>query len=76
LRARRPASRGGAAEELARLAAFDDDPGTPVCASPAYWLEFARGAPDVTLSGDGSARWAEDVSFHGTLDDGVFTIDR
>jgi hypothetical protein len=56
--------------------ALDDDPGTPVCASPAYWLEFARGAPDVTLSGDGSARWAEDVSFHGTLDEGVFTIDR
>jgi hypothetical protein len=54
----------------------DDDPGTPVCASPAYWLEFGAGLPDVTLSSRGTAHWAEDVSFHGTLDEGIFTVDR
>jgi hypothetical protein len=43
--------------------------------SPSLFLSAA--APEAWfLSGDGSARWAEDVSFHGTLDDGVFTIDR
>jgi hypothetical protein len=55
---------------------LDDDPGTPVCGSPAYWLEFGAGLPDVTLSGDGAAQWAEDVSFHGTLNEGIFTVDR
>jgi hypothetical protein len=53
----------------------DDDPGTPICESPAYWVEFGTGSPDVKLEGDGNAQWAEDVSFHGTLDEGVFTID-
>lgn len=53
----------------------DDDPGTPICKSPAYMVEFGTGLPDVELQGDGNGQWAEDVSFHGVLDEGVFTID-
>jgi hypothetical protein len=53
----------------------DDDPGTPICESPAYWIQFGTALPDVNLEGDGNAQWAEDVSFHGTLDEGVFTVD-
>jgi hypothetical protein len=53
----------------------DDDPGTPICKSPAYLVEFATGLPNVELEGDGNGQWAEDVSFHGTLNEGVFTID-
>jgi hypothetical protein len=57
----------------------DDDPGTQVCESPAYHLEFAKGLSpaieDLTLQGDGNGQWAEDVSFHGTLNEGVFTVD-
>jgi hypothetical protein len=53
----------------------DFDPGTPICESPAYWIRFGTALPDVNLEGDGNAQWAEDVSFHGTLDEGVFTVD-
>jgi hypothetical protein len=53
----------------------DFDPGTPICESPAYWIQFGTALPDVNLEGDGNAQWAEDVSFHGTLDEGVFTVD-
>jgi hypothetical protein len=53
----------------------DDDPGTPICESPAYWIQFGTALPDVNLEGDGNAQWAEDVSFHGTVDEGVFTVD-
>jgi hypothetical protein len=53
----------------------DQDPGTPICKSPAYWIAFGGGLPDVKLEGDGRGQWAEDVSFIGTLDEGVFTID-
>jgi hypothetical protein len=53
----------------------DDDPGTPICESPAYMVEFGTGLPDVKFEGDGNGQWAENVSFHGVLDEGVFTID-
>jgi hypothetical protein len=53
----------------------DNDPGTPICKSPAYMVEFGTGLPDVKFEGDGNGQWAENVSFHGVLDEGVFTID-
>jgi hypothetical protein len=53
----------------------DFDPGTPICESPAYWIQFGTALPDVNLEGDGNAQWAEGVSFHGTLDEGIFTVD-
>jgi hypothetical protein len=53
----------------------DEDPGTPVCESPAYWIDFGSADPGVGLQGDGSARWAESVSFRGTLNEGVFIVE-
>ena len=57
----------------------DGDPGTQICESPAYHLEFTNGLSpaieDLTLQGDGNGQWVEDVSFHGTLNEGVFTVD-
>lgn len=52
----------------------DGDPGT-ICESPAFQLELSRSALDgITLEGDGCAQWAESVTLHGTLDEGVFTV--
>lgn len=57
----------------------DDDPDTLVCESPAYHLAFANGLSpaiaDLELEGDGNGQWVDDVSFHGTLSAGVFTVD-
>ena len=52
----------------------DLDPGTPVCESPAYWIRFGAMDPGVPLQAYGSALWAEDVSFRGTLNEGIFTL--
>jgi hypothetical protein len=57
----------------------DADADTQVCVSPAYHLEFTNGLSpaieDLELEGDGNGQWVEDVSFHGTLNEGVFTVD-
>ena len=56
----------------------DAGPGL-LCESPAFYLDFAEGlSPAIAgmeLKGDGNGQWVEDVSFHGTLDEGVFTVD-
>jgi hypothetical protein len=57
----------------------DDDSGTPLCESPGYHIVFKNGlSPAIAgmeLQGDGYHQWVEDVSFHGTLNEGVFTVD-
>ena len=57
----------------------DAEAGTQVCMSPAYHLEFVNGLSpaieDLELEGDGNGQWVEDVSFHGTLNEGIFTVD-
>jgi hypothetical protein len=57
----------------------DAEADTQVCVSPAIHLEFVNGLSpaieDLELEGDGYGQWVEDVSFHGTLSEGVFTVD-